>query len=468
APDSTVAFPGRSWIYRESHLFYALRRALHGAPSPGIVRTASGGTVADFVPLAERVRAHRDEAQRTHTTLTGEVDRLTSKAQPRLDPESLVSLVRDDETHGGSRVEKRALLRAATAHPGDIVTEGFGEGEEDLSLTATASVIAEGARLRAQLIARWWEQNGDDVRASRVEAGALQAKLRHLRVDSNPIAPSIQRVAEQCKRIGANLVVVGLPTDTMVGPEAFAKYGETPVDMSGVSQLADDLRLATEAAGGTWLDLLPALRRLGMSAFLPREFHLSAAGHALVAERLADLIPRLELPKPKEPEAPLGPFAEVRCEGCNGNFGPSVDVDASGVLQLGGFRLKGGVLLPATSHGDHAMLVGLGAGEHVEGAAYGFDVRVGREPDGTYTVAPKPQPGRDEAVRERCAYERMLTEQLLEGRDARTLHVGRHCLDALPASLRSADASAFRYVRNALSAAESTALDTLTEQVLAC
>lgn len=443
APDRVFSFPGRALLYRESHLFYALRRTLHTEAGAGVTRVASGGTVADFLPLSAQVDLDRENERAQRQALTREADPLLGATQRRGDADTLIGMLRPDELSSEQGyVKQRALVRASTAHPGDIVEEGLGEGEEALSITATAKMIAEGARLRDELARRWWEKNGKTVTESRELAIALHTKLAELRVASNPIAPALARIAARCKAAGARLVVAGLPTDTMVTPEAFAKYGEAPVDTAPIAHLADDLRLATEAAGATWVDLLPTLQPLGLAGWLPKEFHLSAQGHAKVAERLAAVVARVELPRPAEPAAVLGPFADFVCDGCSANVEPRAAVDASGVLRMVRMPLAGDVLPPTVALGWHELVVDLQPGEEVRGAGFQFTWRLSRAADGTYHLDSKPAVAEEYLGRlhDACEDEALMLANLATGRSSAgplepQFLLGRGCLslpDAAP------------------------------------
>ncbi len=452
APTSVPHFPGRALLYRDSHLFYALRRALHEEAGAGVTRVASGGTLADFLPLEQQVAAAHASHSSERDALGLQVRNLAADTERTTDPDTLMRVLAPREI-GSDRdyVAKRALLRASTAHPGDIVEEGLGEGEEALSITATVRVIAEGAKLRDELARRWWEQNGAAVQQSREKTLELQDQLAKLRVAANPIAPWIQRMAERCKKTGTRLVIAGLPTDTMVSPDAFAKYGEPAVDTTPIASLADDLRLATEAAGATWIDLLPTLQPLGLAGFLPKEFHLSVAGHAQIAEQLANVLPRVELPRPSE-APPFAPFADFVCEGCSADVAPSARVDERGVLHVQRLMLAGEVVPPNVAFTLRGQLVELRAGEQLDGFDYQGNWTLRRTADGVYRFESKKSnraelPALDEgscraeaaalASLQRSASERGTTSAGKRGPQGadEELVLGSGCLAALPVNV---------------------------------
>lgn len=90
------------------------------------------------------------------------------------------------------------------------------------------------------------------------------------------------------ERHGADLVPVLLPLDIQVHPGEWRKYRVPPRDARPTLALAH--ALAADVVD--LVDLLPALVRASPGAFLPDDYHLSALGHAAVAEALRDRLAR--------------------------------------------------------------------------------------------------------------------------------------------------------------------------------
>lgn len=82
-----------------------------------------------------------------------------------------------------------------------------------------------------------------------------------------------------CRRFGCELVPVYLPMDIQVHPSEWAKYGTKARDMAPAKALTAALR----GDAPELVDLTSALVAASPGAFLPDDYHLSPAGHAVVA-----------------------------------------------------------------------------------------------------------------------------------------------------------------------------------------
>ncbi|MBL9076127.1 MAG: hypothetical protein JNL08_01405 [Planctomycetes bacterium] len=90
---------------------------------------------------------------------------------------------------------------------------------------------------------------------------------------------------------GARVVWALLPSFDLLFPERVQALGEAAaaVVASGVQrQLAGGFADALRAAGGTALDLEPALRRDGRPALFAVDYHIDRAAHELLAQELAE------------------------------------------------------------------------------------------------------------------------------------------------------------------------------------
>ena len=95
---------------------------------------------------------------------------------------------------------------------------------------------------------------------------------------------------ERCEALGCRVVIAVLPLDVMVDPREWAKYGDTPTDLSPLAQLGPALVADAHAAGVSAVDLTPALVAASPGAFLPDDYHLAPAGHAAVAAAVASVL----------------------------------------------------------------------------------------------------------------------------------------------------------------------------------
>ncbi|MFY0540126.1 alginate O-acetyltransferase AlgX-related protein [Nannocystis pusilla] len=110
-----------------------------------------------------------------------------------------------------------------------------------------------------------------------------------------------------CASHGAELVVVALPLDVQVDGAEWAKYGVTQgPDMRPSQILLTDLVADAEALRIRSVDATAALRAAQPGAFLDGDFHLTARGHAAVAEVLAERLARPLPPWAPESGLPQG------------------------------------------------------------------------------------------------------------------------------------------------------------------
>ncbi|HVV88372.1 MAG TPA: hypothetical protein VHE35_35260, partial [Kofleriaceae bacterium] len=304
-----VSFPGRTWLARHSHLFYALRSYWHHETDGQEV--ASEGSWKDLVALGD----HQAEAQ------AGVRSRLADRAHALRDTEAklddanqridtaMIDLLDEDLSE-----EDRLALEAGHKNPGDVVYE---PGEEEArSVIVTATQIRRGAILRARLRARFErvvksQTKGEQraaLLASLADQPKLAARLDELSVErieaalDSPLAPSIRALKETCDAAGVRLVVLVLPIDVAVSADEWKKYGAAPVDMSSVASLVDELVALGDELGVTVVDATPALRAAEPGAFLVHDIHLTPRGHAAVAAVLARALA-------ERPPVPHGPTA---------------------------------------------------------------------------------------------------------------------------------------------------------------
>ena len=103
--------------------------------------------------------------------------------------------------------------------------------------------------------------------------------------DRSRLTPFVRRTKAACSN-RCRVVVLVLPMDVQVDAREWAKYGRPARDLSRLSVLGTALLEDLEPLGVTGIDLLPALEAASPGAFLDDDPHLSARGHAAVAEQL--------------------------------------------------------------------------------------------------------------------------------------------------------------------------------------
>ena len=292
APGWTLAFPGRRWLMSQSHAMFALRRWIYfrdrdlgpealdlGTPSEGNFEDLVAGELGVLPGDAAGV----DEAR----TRVQAVERELRHARDELDEVLFESSDRYD------RSDADKLAR----RPGDIVDDEAAESGR--SVVLTAALIRESARARQLALesAERGERRGQ-ARALVANEDALVAERAALRVDlvarmagrGSIFEAYIAALAVLCKAHGAELIVVALPVDVQVDPAEWDKYGVTGrPDMSESLVLLDELVATAERLGLEGLNLTQALRGAEPGAFLNGDIHMTAKGHAAVAEALAAL-----------------------------------------------------------------------------------------------------------------------------------------------------------------------------------
>ncbi|MFT5682260.1 MAG: hypothetical protein ACI8RZ_003178 [Myxococcota bacterium] len=299
APESVVAFPGRRWLFSQSHAVYALRRLLYtpdeqdagqGFPSEGDVSDAMTAMLSDHLsdsaPSDSEIQALIGIISETSTerlTLDERMTELMRGSVPYTDEEQLAL----------EAVESRA-------RPGDIVHERYAEASRDIEVTA--AMLRQGARLQRNMKQRfqeWLEENPDHDLAVKLRENSAIRKQMSTQIDeaseriaadlaaASPFQDVLTRARAITDRHNAELVVVALPLDVQVDPEEWRKYGEEPSDMSETLPLLDGLTAAAHRMGIRSLSAAQPLRDAQPGAFLNADIHLTPHGHRALAEAIA-------------------------------------------------------------------------------------------------------------------------------------------------------------------------------------
>jgi hypothetical protein len=292
-PQAVTDFPGRSWLFGQSHLVFALRRSLYvppeglggGLPSEGnlddlVGSTAPSAGAAPSVSVAGEMGDAAARRARAHAWLV-----------------SMRYLYGD-----GSGVEDLALQALARHNqPGDIVFEGNAESAR--SVPVTAELLRRAAAVRASAVddaRKWVAAHPDHPRAAEVRAsltaydeGQAVAERLAAEVDvvgsepSSLLGPTVLAARDLCAAAGAELVVAALPLDVQVSSEEWAKYGAEPRDMGPTRALLSELVAVATRAGVRAVDLTDPLAAAEPGAFLDGDLHLSPKGTRAVAGALA-------------------------------------------------------------------------------------------------------------------------------------------------------------------------------------
>ncbi|HET9619747.1 MAG TPA: hypothetical protein VFP84_00175, partial [Kofleriaceae bacterium] len=289
APADWTAFPGRAWLYRDSHLFFALRKWWRGEDHTGERGVASEGTWRDLVASGADVEARRQAvaaARKKHLAAIDAAHTEVVQAEHQIDFQ-IESLIDRDQGFEGATFEDRLAVMTAHANPGDIVSDGL--GEESRASVATADQIATAVavrdRLRKQLAAWARAHRSKDAQAARdglAELDRATARLSEVDVEKlqlavePPLGAYVRDVQRLVEAAGARLVVVVLPIDVQVSAAEWKKYaGATPIDMAATRALADELVGLCHALGISALDATPVLAAAEPGAFLDKDIHMT-------------------------------------------------------------------------------------------------------------------------------------------------------------------------------------------------
>jgi hypothetical protein len=312
APQVT-SFPGRSWLARRSHLFYAVRSLWHRDTDGQ--SAASEGTWKDLVASGAKSaqqQAALQQAQLQRSTERHQTEAALRRRATEVD-EAIRELLADELSE-----DERNLLQSAHAQPGEYVVVAEPGLEEGRAVQITAEQIRRGAALRARLRARAERLAAkasprlrERLLTGLTEEPKLAARLDELGLShvkaalENPVAPAIRALKGACDAAGVRLVLLILPIDVAVSAEEWKKYGAPPLDLSGSLALHDEIAALGAELGVATLDATAALRAAEPGAFLHHDIHMTPRGHAAVAAALAET---LAAPPPAPPAADLSPM----------------------------------------------------------------------------------------------------------------------------------------------------------------
>jgi len=287
APQGTFDFPGRTWLFSQSHAVYALRRYLHGATSDD-QSYASEGAWTDLIGVGEQrsqaIAQQQADAQTTQSEIEDINDQINSAARA----------VQDLPGANIAYFLREKIAREqnfATAHPGDIVRSGDAESSRPIVVTAELIKAAVEKRRGALEGLAAFEREGNVQLASAIKTrddlkrrrNGLLAKYRAPARPTSVLSKRLRELRALCDASGCELLVIALPIDVQVSADEWRKYRRKPIDMSATTVLADDVLSTANALGMRTLDALPALQKAEPGAFLYGDIHMTAKGHNALA-----------------------------------------------------------------------------------------------------------------------------------------------------------------------------------------
>jgi hypothetical protein len=314
APLKVTEFPGRAWLFRESHAFFHLRRVWYSARHPELedAAFATDGTWRDLVREAEEQSSRRAAMEKEREQRAQSYDSEVSYAGKRFRLAELRMIQALYEEFTKNDGDQSVLIGLATATPGDIVAPA--PGEEAPTVKASVTQIRQGAEFRLELekklrslaetkpTAKDAVKQYDEAWRRKLEAEAYALKVARR---SGPIVKRIEEAKGIADRFGASLLVAVLPIDVEVSAEEWKKYEVAPMDLSTLSVLHDDLLESAREMGARGVDLTAALVAAEPGAFLDKDLHMTPKGHAAVAEAIAKAL-STKPPLVFDPTLPLG------------------------------------------------------------------------------------------------------------------------------------------------------------------
>lgn len=387
-PGRVRDFPGRRWLFSQSHLVFALRKLqlerqqVHGDSEAldefgaGGRGTPSEGSWTDLLTEAER-QQRAPAPKQTAPSPADLAQRLAPlEAQIRKSTKELDALASQDDGPHGLRSE-RLMNEVLARQVGDVVRDTGSEMAR--SIPVTAELLATAAKEKARLteLRRRLElarvPHDETLQRSYAELAKLRWELPAPVVETR-VVPGTAVLDALASLPDSTLVV--LPLDVQVSSKEWAKYGAQPANMEPTLELNHAFADAARERGLRTIELTDTLRAAEPGAFLLGDLHLtpkgtSAAG-AAVAEALkttpARPIPgaQASLPSPQEwSSAPeiivkgstaagcetklIREWLRVRCESKNPGFWYSsirLLEGARGEAQMMAARQRASVLLP--------------------------------------------------------------------------------------------------------------------------
>ncbi len=313
APASTTQFPGRTWLYRDSHAFFALRKWLYSFESDSAVRVLpSDGTWKDLVDLGGYFQK-QEEAAEAESELATRLYRshVRHASLAELTSDKHVKKLAYDNTKFGWHDHQ--LYLASRANPGDIVIPTRGEEGPPLAASMKFVLLAADMKQKIETTLRDEARSlGDAKLRQKIEAGfedrarwethlaaVLNEPLRFLRA-SYPLLARAEEARQLVESKGARFVLLVLPVDVMVDPAEWDKYGHDPLDLAPAQALVDELTNQMRRQGVTAVDATEALRAAQPGSFLKGDIHMTPKGHEAVARALAQAL--AEKPPAPQPD----------------------------------------------------------------------------------------------------------------------------------------------------------------------
>ena len=301
APAEVTQFPFRRALMSRSHLVFAARKLLLKSGQPASEGFATEGSWKDVVQASQGVEPlpPEDAAARQLLESRGALAKQLEDVAQKLESHFEEKVGEDPEFAAAARP-----LSPKGGDPRDILEVRFAEGARRVDLTAYHLFMASVGEAKNEAFLEKLAASKKDPELQKLvdERKALRGQLDALKPEGEPahVVP-IERVLQEtkalCDAAGARLLVVALPLDVMVSSDEWKKYGVPPLDMSPTKVLVDDVVTRAERVGALGLDPTAALAAAEPGAFLDGDLHMTAKGHAALAQAIVEALHRPVKPK---------------------------------------------------------------------------------------------------------------------------------------------------------------------------
>ena len=304
-PAELSQFPGRRWLFSQSHLVFAARKLqlerqqaqgdsealVNFGPAKGAdPGTASEGTWSDLLTAREQQeRQLADEKARLQRERAAAQQRITP-IQAQVEAEQLkVQDLEDKALNGGSRLlrSERLIDQVLSKQSGDIVLDTGSERAR--SIPVPAELLAEATREKKRLTearARFEQERAPHdelIRRDYAELEALRWAIPGPALEPPTLGEDFLGELAAFQKSTAEVTVVVLPLDVQVSKDEWAKYGVAGRDLSETLELNQAFAAAAQRRGLRAIDVGPALRDAEPGAFLKGDLHMTTKGIAAVA-----------------------------------------------------------------------------------------------------------------------------------------------------------------------------------------
>ena len=319
APEGASEFPGRRWLFSQSHLVFAARKLqlerqqtrgdsealVNFGPPTGDKGTASEGAWTDLLTAREqRERQVSDEKSRVQREDDVTKQRITP-IQKQVEAEQLKVEELEDEVFTGSRLSERLTNQVLTKRAGDVVLDTGSEMAR--SIPVTAELLEAATREKKRLtearahLERARAPHDELFRRDVAELERLRWAIPAPELEAPTLGEDFLDELAAFQKSAPEVTVVVLPLDVQVSQDEWAKYGVAGRDLGATLVLNGAFAAAAQRRGLRAIDVTTALRDVEPGAFLKGDLHMTTKGIGAVATAVTAA---LQQPAPRAKDVP--------------------------------------------------------------------------------------------------------------------------------------------------------------------